>query len=182
MSKSEDGGENLIRQVPVLAEVATGAEARRWRTARRFGVGLLTLVVVLALAEAFGPRDATATAQAGDGSELTVRYPKLTRPGLDTEIEVRWKGSAPLTEEVVVVVDQRLFSELGIELIAPEPEAQRSAGSELYLTFDAPRHREFSALFSGRLPTRQTAGSHSFSVRIDGVAESVAEARTWVLP
>lgn len=184
MKDGDDGsvGEDLQRRVPVLAEAGTIAGARRRRTARRWGVAILALVVILAAAEAFGPRDRTASDEAADGSALTVRYPQLTRPGLETEVEVEWQRPEPITEDVHLVIDQSMVSDLGVELITPEPREQRSAGRQLHLTFDPPADEDFSVLISGRLPTRQTIGSHRYSVGIEGGGGSTIEARTLVLP
>ncbi|WP_293785000.1 hypothetical protein [uncultured Aeromicrobium sp.] len=175
-------GEDLRRRVPVLAEAGTIAGARRRRTARRCGVVILAIVVILAVAEAFGPRDRTVTDEAPDGSALTVRYPQLTRPGLETEVAVEWRRPSSITEDVHVIIDQSMMSDLGVELITPQPREQRSAGQQLHLTFDPPEDDEFSVLISGRLPTRETIGSHRYTLGIEGAGGSTIEARTWVLP
>jgi hypothetical protein len=68
-------------------DALTPEAARRARTWRRAGVGLVVGILVLALTGFLGERTSVVTAEGG-GYRVTVDYPSVVRPGNDVRLNV----------------------------------------------------------------------------------------------
>ncbi len=134
------------------ADVADGAKAppsttappdadptrvRRRRTLRRFFFCLLTLFLALGLAGGFGPRTAEKSAT-GEGWEVSVTYPRVTRPGLGARVtfEIRRPGGFDLP--VVLAVESSYLEAFDESTVEPEPVESTADASRSIWTFAAP--------------------------------------------
>jgi hypothetical protein len=142
--------------VPVLAGVAGPERARKGRRWRRAGVAAMTAVIVAACLGWLGPREASAS----DGG-LEVTYPQITRPGLESTVELT---VTPVGADTPVLVEMSTvtFDRLGLETISPAPTRETSAGDTVRLEFEPPgAGEELTVRFVGRLATRTTPGASS---------------------
>lgn len=167
-----------MSRIATLRTAASLPRARRARLGRRIGITALGLLVVAACLGLLGPRDVEAGAQTPAGTELTVRYPQITRPGLETELVLT---VASRSEEVTVVAEAEALDLFGVEQIRPEPDSQHAEEGLVYLTFPTGRHDRIEIRMHGRLDPRQAPGRWAHAVGVVGLGAQV-ELRTWVLP
>lgn len=171
--------DDVVEEVPT----ARGALPTRWQErealVRRVGVGVLCLVLIAAAAGLFGPGTGRRTAGAGD---LTVTYPTVTRPGLDSRIVVTIPPGRDSSRHVVRI-DRTVLDDLGIETFHPQPSATRSRGGQVELEFEGAGSRATRVSLDGRVPTQLGAGARDgdISAVVDGDVQTVST-RTWVLP
>lgn len=116
---------------------ADHARVRRRRTLRRVVFGALTVFLVLGVLGVFGPRTAE-TSATGEGWEMSVTYPRVTRPGLGARvtIEVRRPGGFDLP--VVLAVDSSYFDAFDESTLEPEPVEATADATRSIWTFAAP--------------------------------------------
>ena len=116
---------------------ADPTRVRRRRSARRAFFCVLTLFVVLGLLGVFGPRTAE-TSATGEGWEVSVTYPRVTRPGLGARVtfEVRRPGGFDLP--VVLAVESSYFDAFDESTVEPEPVESTADASRSIWTFAAP--------------------------------------------
>lgn len=166
------------RSDPTLVGVGDAAQARQSRWWRRVGVGTLLLLVILSLTGWLGPRESTVT----DG-DLTVTFPHVTRPGVESTLEVSADGLGP--GRVAVEVPSTVMDRLGIETISPRPVSETSMGDVVRLTFDGSgAGGVFTVRFFGRVPVRAQLGTLTYSIRVGSAlsGRQQVSARMWVLP
>lgn len=166
----------------VEAEIARARRARTWR---RVGTGVLALVVAGGLLGLYGPREETQKHSSAWG-QASVTHPRAVRAGTDVALEVEVfpaTAGAPWT----LSVDLTWVERLGIETVTPEPSRESTEGGEWRLVFD--EDPADTVLLSGRVPTHARVGSVSTraTVRLPEPgggpdAEADFELSTWVLP
>jgi hypothetical protein len=112
-------------------------EVRHRRALRRAGFGLITLFLVLGVLGVFGPRTAE-TSATGEGWEVSVTYPRVTRPGLAARVtfEIRRPGGFDLP--VVLAVQSSYLDALDESTVEPEPVESTADASRSIWTFAAP--------------------------------------------
>ena len=110
---------------------------RRRRALRRVVFCVLTAFLLLGLLGVFGPRTAEKSAT-GEGWEVSVIYPRVTRPGLGARVtfEVRRPGGFDLP--VVLAVESSYFESFDESTIEPEPVESTADASRSIWTFAAP--------------------------------------------
>ena len=163
---------------------ADADKVRRLRSLRRAVVGVLTAFLVLGLVGTFGPRNGE-TSGSGDGWEVSVTYPRVTRPGLPARltIEIRRPGGFDLP--VVLALDSSYFDAFDESSVEPEPVESTADASRSIWTFAAPTAGDtFVVDVSGRaepgLQLRRLSGDVSVLVA-DRAAVTVAW-KTYVTP
>ena len=126
-----------------LPEERTESQLRRARDLRRVGLTLLVVFVLLGASGVFGTRTAERTAT-GEGYEVTVTYPKTSRPGhaIRFEVEVHKDGGfggepihLRLLSEYFDLFDENAFD--------PDPEASTSDGTYDRYEFLPPPGEDF---------------------------------------
>ena len=132
---ADDGAE--ARPSTTAPPEADATRVRRRRTLRRIVFCGLTLFLVLGVLGVFGPRTAE-TSGMGEGWEMSVTYPRVTRPGLGARvtIEVRRPGGFDLP--VVLAVDSSYFDAFDESTLEPEPVESTADTSRSIWTFAAP--------------------------------------------
>jgi hypothetical protein len=110
---------------------------RRRRTLRRVVVCLLSLFLLLGVLGVFGPRTAE-TSASGEGWEISVTYPRVTRPGLGARVsfEIRRPGGFDLP--VVLAVESSYFDAFDESTLEPEPVESTADASRSIWTFASP--------------------------------------------
>ena len=110
---------------------------RRRRALRRLFFSVLTLFLLLGVLGVFGPRTAE-TSATGEGWEMSVTYPQVTRPGLGAHVtfEVRRPGGFDLP--VVLAVESSYLEAFDESTVEPEPLESTADASRSIWTFAAP--------------------------------------------
>jgi hypothetical protein len=125
---------NERRSRPHRARTARDLAGRRngiW--VRRAGVGLLALVLLLALLNAFGQRPSTVAATAA-GARLSVHAPDRVRSGLLGEATITVAARRRI-RDAVLVLDSGWFDGLSVNSIEPAPAREGSLDGRTSLAF-----------------------------------------------
>ena len=150
-------------QRDVDAPLATGAHpAATW--VRRSTLGVLALLVLAALAGLLGVHTSTASASA-NGWDLSLRYPRVARAGLDVTWQATVRHPGGLGKNVTLAITGDYFNIYETQGFHPEPAEETRDGSTLYLTFTAPPGDTFVVDFDTYVqPASQAGGSGTLSV------------------
>jgi hypothetical protein len=159
------------------------APARRARTLRRIGLGALIGLLAVGASGWLGIRTERASARGG-GYELTVKYPRVARPGLAVTwgVAVRKDGgfAGPITLAVAPEF-LAIFDENGID---PDPAAATQSPDQLVWEFDPPDGELFSMEFDARIEPAVQSGQDGWVAVLDENGNVVVrvEFHTVVLP
>lgn len=144
-------------QRDVGVPLAGGAHvAAAW--GRRSALGVLTLVVLAALTGLLGVHTSTASASA-NGWDLTLRYPRVARAGLD----VTWRATVThpggLGKSVTLAITGGYFNMFETQGFHPQPSGETRDATTYYLTFTAPPGDTFVVDFDTYVQPASQAGS-----------------------
>jgi hypothetical protein len=163
---------------------ADAGKVRRRRTLRRLVFCLLTAFLVLGVVGVLGPRTGE-TSATGEGWEVAVTYPRITRPGLSARVtfEIRRPGGFDLP--AVLAVESSYLDAFDESSVEPEPVEATADASRSIWTFAAPTSGDTLVVdVSGRvepgLQLRKLSGRAEIVVA-DRPAVSVAW-KTYVTP
>ena len=150
---------------PGLATVAEKRSERpRGVIARRVGVGLLVLFVLVGLTGLLGVRSSTRHAT-GDGIDLRVRYGRVSRPGLATPLSIEVRRDGGFDAPVVLELDADYFDLFDLNGIYPSPAGEASLGDRLHWEFDPPDGELLRVTLDARVsPARAAPGSTRIAV------------------
>lgn len=141
------------------------AEVRRARAVRRGLLVVFGVVLALGATGFLGVREGTAHAAAG-GYDLSVTYPRVTRPGhavpfAITVTKAGGFGDTPLTLRVAT----RYFALFDENGVMPAPSTETATGEHLVWEFDPPPGDVFRVYFDTRTgPNRQRGTSGDVAV------------------
>lgn len=170
--------------ISTLPEQRRPEEIRRGRTQRRIGITLLTLFVLAGAVGVLGTRTATTTVSA-EGYELTVTYPRISRPGhaVKVEVQVRHEGGFG-NEPVQLRYATDWFDMFDENAFTPAPNAETAGPGYTEDEFVPPRGEVFVMSVDTRVePARQRGEDGWFSVvDEDGTAIVTAYVDTWIWP
>lgn len=158
------------------------AKLRRNRTVRQVVVGLMVVFVALGVAGVFGSKTGGVTASA-NGYDLTVIYPKVTRPGLP----VRWiytvhhAGGFDGQIDIATTFEYlNLFDLTGID---PDASSQTATGGQIVWSFDPPEGDVFSVAFDAATEVGiHEIGPATGSVVVNGKPVVQVHFKTVVMP
>ncbi len=156
---------------------------RRARLIRRAAVTVLFLFVGAGVAGVFGVRSGNVTATGG-GYELTVQYPKITRPGLQSPWAFTVTRDGGFGDGPVTIATTHswldLFDENGRN---PAPTAEYVDGEMLVWEFDPPEGETLTFTFDARLsPSVQEGATATTQLREGNVTLLEVTYRTRVMP
>ena len=144
-------------QRDVEAPLASGAHpAAAW--SRRAALGVLALVVLAALTGLLGVHTSTASAQA-KGWDLTLRYPRVARAGLDVTWQATVTRAGGLGKNVTLAITGDYFNMFETQGFHPQPADETRDATTLYLTFTAPPGDTFVVDFDTYVQPASQAGS-----------------------
>lgn len=158
-------------------------QATRGRTARRVLLAVFATVLVLGATGVLGVRSGTARASGG-GYDLTVTYPRVTRPGLAVplSVEVRKAGGFG-GEPVTLRITARYFTMFDENGVQPAPSKETATPEHLVWEFDPPPGDTLRVYFDTRTgPNRQRGGRGEFAVLDGDVPVATLTVRTLVMP
>jgi hypothetical protein len=155
---------------------------RRYRAARRAGLGAMGLIVLLGVGNVLGPRTGTAMVS-DDGIELAVTYARVTRSGLATPWTVRVRSSAGFSRPITLTTSATYFERFDFNQWYPEPASTTRRGDLLVLTFEPPEGEVLRVDFDGRAsPTFGLGSAATTALETQGMPPLSVEYRTVVMP
>ena len=92
----------------------------------------------------YGISTRTARASA-EGVELEVRYPRVTRGGLDSAMHVNVRRRRGFDGPVTIEISLSYLALFLTNDVTPQPSSESNSGETLLMTFDPPRGDTFSA-------------------------------------
>lgn len=144
---------------------------------------VLLALVLAALAGLLGVRSGTATA-AGDGFELEVTYPAITRAGLASPFDITVTHRDGFDGPIVLALRSEYLALFDENSITPSPASQRSEGDWVVWDFSPPDGRTFTVSIDVRVePAVHSGRDGQVQVRgPDGAVLAETSFRTVVLP
>ena len=144
-------------QRDVGVPLAGGAHrAAAW--GRRSALAVLTLVVLAALTGLLGVHTSTASVSA-HGWDLTLRYPRVARAGLDVTWQATVTRPGGLGKNVTLAITGDYFNIFETQGFHPQPADETRDATTLYLTFTAPPGDTFVVDFDTYVQPASQAGS-----------------------
>lgn len=172
------------RVTSTLPERRDPQDVRRGRTQRRVGIVVLSLFVLSGVAGVLGTHTSTTTVR-GEGYELTVSYPRISRPGhaVTVEVEVRRDGGFG-GGPVLLRYSTEWFDMFDENAFTPVPDGETAGPGYTEDEFLPPRGDVFVMSVDTRIEPARQRGEHGwFSiVGEDGRPVLTAEVDTWIWP
>lgn len=157
---------------------------RRARTLRRLGVTLLVALLLVGISGFAGVREGEVSASGG-GYDLTVRYPRVTRPGLAVPLSILVRHDGGFDGPITVAITDELFTIFDENGVSPAPDAETSDGGRIIWEFEPPDEGSvFEVLIDTRTGPNVQRGMQATTALLDEdgkVAVSV-DHRTTVFP
>ena len=167
-----------------LPQLRDPAHVRRGRTQRRIGIALLSLFVLAGAAGALGTRTSETTVRA-EGYEMTVTYPRMSRPGHAVRVQVEVRKEGGFGQEPVQLRYRTEWLEMFDEnAFTPAPNAETAGPGYTEDEFLPPRGDTFVMTVDTRIePARQRGERGWFAVvDEDGTEILRADVQTWIWP
>jgi hypothetical protein len=147
-----------------LPEVRPPSDIRRARTIRRLGITVLALFVGAGAFGAFGTRSAEKMASGG-GFELSVTYPKVSRPGHAVRLEYVVKHPGGFDGPVKMRFSSDYFDLFDENAFVPSPDSITTTAAYRLCEFAPPPGDTFVITVDTRIePARQRGTSGEVSV------------------
>lgn len=177
-----DEGGNNAASVPTRPEAEPIERLRRRRAARRVGIAVIGLGVLLGVANLMGVRLAEERTSA-DGLTFAVTYAKVTRSGLETPWKVEVRSPLGFEGPVTITTTAEYFERFDFNQWYPEPSGTVLRDELLVLTFDRPQGDLLLVRFDGRAsPTFGLGSPATTALDTDGLPRLSVSYRTWVMP
>ncbi|MEX2290613.1 MAG: hypothetical protein WD794_09840 [Mycobacteriales bacterium] len=171
----------MISTLPAPREPA---EVRRSRGQRRIGLVVLTAFVLAGAVGLLGTHTSTTTVRGG-GYELTVTYPRISRPGHAVRVQVEVRRAGGFGGEPVQLRYRTEWLEMFDEnAFTPAPNAETAGPGYTEDEFLPPRGEVFVMTVDTRIEPARQRGEHGFFsvVDQDGTPAVTAEVATWIWP
>jgi hypothetical protein len=176
------------RLVAIALEPESDQDLGKRRVLYAITAAALTVIVGLALVDAvgwwpaYGVDSGTAHASGG-GYDLSVRYGRVSRPGLATPIEIRVHRPGGFEGEVTLAVTLSYLRVWDFNELYPEPSSMVSQGDWVEWEFDPPAGDDLVVWLDGRLePANQRSRAGSIAVVDDGRHVAEVHVETKVRP
>ncbi len=170
--------------ISTLPDRRDPALVRRGRSQRRAGVVVLALFVLAGAVGLLGTHTSTET-ETGGGYELTVTYPRISRPGHAVRVQVQVRRDGGFGQEPVRLRYRTEWFEMFDEnAFTPQPDAETAGVGYTEDEFLPPRGEVFVMTVDTRIePARNRGESGWFSVLgDDGRPVVTASVDTWIWP
>jgi len=159
---------------------ASAGPTRRWP--RRFGIAVLTALVVAGALGVFGVHSSTVSTSS-DGYTLTVTYPRVARAGLDVpwRASVHHPGGLPKSFTIAISTDYfRMFETQGFY---PNADSMTNDGRFVYFTFMNPQGADFVLDYDAYIqPASQLGKSATVEVIVGNEVVARTSVHTWLVP
>ena len=170
--------------ISTLPERRPDADVRRARTLRRIGLTVLSVFVLAGASGLLGTKTSTTTVR-GDGYEMTVTYPRISRPGHAVRVQVEVRKDGGFGQQPVQLRYATDYLEMFDEnAFTPQPNAETAGPGYTEDEFLPPRGEVFVMSVDTRIePARQRGEDGFFSlVGEDGQPILTARFSTWIWP
>jgi hypothetical protein len=160
------------------------AQVRRARSSRRVGLVALSAFVLAGATGILGTHTSTTTVR-GAGYEMTVTYPRISRPGHAIRLQVEVRRDGGFGGQPVQLRYRTDYLEMFDEnAFTPAPNAETAGPGYTEDEFLPPRGEVFVMTVDTRIePARQRGENGWFSiVGEDGTPVLTAEVDTWIWP
>lgn len=157
---------------------------RRARGIRRVGLVVLSLFVAAGAGGLLGTRTATTTVR-GDGYEMTVTYPRISRPGHAVKVQVEVRRDGGFGGESVQLRYATAYLEMFDEnAFTPQPNAETAGPGYTEDEFLPPRGEVFVMTIDTRVEPARQRGEDGYVSLVgeDGRSTLTAEFSTWIWP
>ena len=170
----------MISTLPVQRDPG---EVRRARTHRRIGLVALAGFVLAGAVGLLGTHTSTTTVR-GQGYEMVVTYPRISRPGHAVRIQVEVRQDGGLDDLLVLRYATDWFELFDENAFTPQPDAETAGPGFTEGEFTTPDGEVFVMTVDTRVePARQTGEDGFFSViGDDGSPVLTARVSTWIWP
>ena len=168
-----------------LPTIDIETDLRRVRRARSIRRVLMTVVaglVIAGLSSFLGPRSSSVSGS-GDGYQLTLRFPRITRPGLAIRwiLQVRHPGG--FAGPVTISTDRDYFDLFDFNSLDPVPSSQTVDGTRSVWQFDPPPGDLLTVAMDARTEPAQQLGKEAVTdLLVNGVAVVSLRYATRVMP
>ena len=165
-------------------EERTEHDVRRMRTYRRIGIVLLAVFVLAGGLGLFGVRSSSVS-DTGNGFELSVKYPRIARPGLAVDVEIEVRKPDGFDEPVTLRIGNDYFSLFDENAFDPSPTASYIDDRGEFQEYEPPRG---STVMLVRVDTRvepaRQLGKRGEIAVVDAQGNDVVDVsfRTWLMP
>ena len=170
--------------ISTMPEERHAGEVRRARNLRRVGLVVLSLFVLAGAVGVLGTHTSTTTVRGG-GYEMTVTYPRISRPGHAVRVQVEVFKDGGFGQEPVQLRYATDWLEMFDEnAFTPAPDAETAGPGYTEDEFLPPRGEVFVMTVDTRVePARQRGEDGWFSVvGKDGQPVLTAHVDTWIWP
>lgn len=176
--------ESMETSDETTSELSDAPQSRRGRWSRRAGIGLLTLIVVAAGLDVFGPRTGE-TSREGGGYTLDVVYPQIARAGEPAPLHLVVSTSSQFGDTIRMRLCDSWFDHLDFQSWYPNPSAETSAPGWIVYEFDAPpTGTTLDISLDARVAPGQLGGRDrcEIGVLVDDEPVVTADFTTWRAP
>lgn len=152
------------------------------RVVRSIGIALLVLLIALAAIGYTGARSDTRSA-VSNGYKLSVRYPRITRPGLAINWQIMVEADEPFDGPVTLRSDAAYFFLFDENALEPEPDVVRNNGQYVDWVYKSPPGRSLVVTLDARSePGVQSGRTGKTVLIIDGKEVAKMSYKTRVAP
>lgn len=155
--KDPTTGQSTLENVLTIRQTTAG------RIGRRVVLGVLSVFLVLALAQYFGSE--TSRTVSASGYQVTVEYSPAGRAGMPSALVVSVQADKPIAEPVVIAVSETYLDALSVDNVSPEAESENYTTGFLELNYNPPHEKEFEVHLRGSWESGNATGA-SGSVRV----------------
>jgi hypothetical protein len=155
--------------------------AARW--ARRAGIAVLLVIVLLGAIGFFGVRSRTTTTTS-HGYTMSVTYPQAARAGLDVPWRVRVHRDGGLPNQLTLAVSTDYFRMFETQGFYPNADSSSNDGTFVYFIFDTHAGSEdFVVDYDAYIqPAAQLGKSATVELLVGKRVVAKATLRTWLVP
>jgi hypothetical protein len=154
----------------------------RGHAVRRVTIGVLALIVLCGALGVFGERTATARTS-GNGYQLSVRYGKISRAGIDTPWQVVVHHAGGFDGPITLATTASYFEMFESQGLTPAPDSETVAGVYQYQDFTPPPGDTFTLTYDAYIqPASQRGHSAVTKLIINGKEVAQVSYRTRLVP
>jgi hypothetical protein len=166
-----------------LPERRRPESVRRARTQRRVGLTVLALFVLAGAVGLLGTWTSETTVR-GDGYEMTVTYPRISRPAHPVEVEVQVRKQGGFDDEPLTLrYSTDYFDMFDENAFTPQPESETAGARFTEDEFSTPDGEVFVMSVDTRIePSRQRGEDGEVTIVEDGQPVLTARFSTWIWP
>ena len=170
--------------ISTLPERRDPSDIRRSRNERRVSLVVLSLFVLAGAVGLLGTHTSTTTVR-GEGYEMSVTYPRISRPGHAVKVQVKVRHDGGFGQEPVQIRYATDYLEMFDEnAFTPQPNAETAGPGYTEDEFLPPRGEVFVMTVDTRVEPARQRGEDGYVSLVgkDGQPILTATFSTWIWP